>query len=170
MTKEEVSRLAGEVLSGVNRVIETLGAFAPQGDALITNNTEISDEDVVFYGRIASALSLLRACANRLVLLSTENGAHSEVRVKQHNQLPTDDEKPPRRPKSKPGSVVAWILKRLTKYPHTAMKKADLVRLGVAAGFSDPALYHQIVKLLASGQIVANEDHTLSPPPNQPTS
>jgi hypothetical protein len=168
MNKEEVSRLAGECLTGVNRVIETLGALAPQGDALLTAG-EMSNEDAAFFGRISSALSLLRACSNRLILLSTENGALSEIRVKHRGKLPTDPSTDPRsstsamerraRTRAK-GGVAKWVLQRMAKLPRP-ISKSELVALGVTAGISDPALYHQINNLIGSGQILVNDQKQL---------
>jgi hypothetical protein len=167
MNREETYRLAMEVLSGVNRVIETFQPLAPEGEALLTSETRISDDDALFYGRVSSALSLLRACSNRLMTLAHETGLAPkliEVQASRRGdaaRLPTDEDAPRVRERRKPGEVEKWILKRLSK-PNVAMNKADLVRAGMAAGISDPALYHQITKLVALGKIIQGADHRLS--------
>jgi hypothetical protein len=174
MNKEEVARLSAEALTGVNRVIETFEYLAPQGDALIRSEIRMSDDDALFYGRVASALSLLRACANRLILLSTENSVPPSPKLIEHQparrrsvgrdssarKLPTDDDEPPKshwRGKTSKGPigvprVAAWIVKRLGRAP-MPLSKNELVHDGMTAGISNPAIYHQIKKLLERGQI-----------------
>jgi len=185
MNKEEVAALALETLTGVNRVIEQFEYLAPQGDALIRSETRMSDDDALFYGRVASALSLLRACANRLILLSTENavpspklieikasprrkhaGADDSTRTAASAKLPTDDEPPKKKqvwrgrgPQGVP-RVAAWVIKRLERAP-MPLAKNELVQYGMTAGISNPALYHQINKLLARGEIKKNSEDKL---------
>ena len=180
MKAEEVFRLSTEVLGGINRVIETFETLAPQGDALLTSEARISDDDALFFGRVSSALSLLRACANRLILLAGETGQAPkliEVRVSRNDKLPTERDKPVSQHKSieemkaerkkkhekrhtPSGMIAAFIMKRLGRAT-IPIRKAELVRSGMEQGFSDPAIYHQITKLVAAKKIHQDGNNNL---------
>jgi len=189
MKIEEVYRLSTEVLGGINRVIETFETLAPQGDALLMSETRVSDDDALFFGRVSSALSVLRACANRLILLAGETGLSPkliEVRVSRNDKLPTERDQPikhqltieslkeERKHKGKrrravaKGLIESFIMKRLGRAT-IPLKKAELVRSGMEQGFSDPAIYHQISRLVAAGKIHQDGNHNLwldrEPPP-----
>ena len=183
MKTEEVYRLSAEVLGGINRVIETFEPLAPQGEALLVSEARVSDDDALFYGRVSSALSLLRACANRLILLGVETG-HSpkliEVRVSRNDKLPTERDQPvnkhhtieslkeerkqerkgKRRRAVAKGLIESFILKRLGR-ASIPLRKAEVVRSGMEQGFSDPAIYHQITRLIAAGKIHQDGNHNL---------
>jgi hypothetical protein len=172
MNREETFRLTQEVLTGINRVIETFHSLAPEGDALLTSENRVSDDDALFYGRVASALSMLRACANRLMLLMQQTGMAPKLIEAPRSPipLPSNEERPIRvvrggrilrrrtpRPK---GYISDWLLKKLGHSP-VPMLKSDLVRLGVAAGMSDPSLYHWISRFEKTGQIMTNGEGRL---------
>ena len=182
MKTEEVFRLSTEVLGGINRVIETFETLTPQGEALLISEARVSDDDALFYGRVSSALSLLRACANRLILLAGETG-HSpkliEVRVSRNDKLPTERDQPikhhtidslkeerkqehkgKRRRAVAKGLIESFILKRLGR-ASIPLRKAEVVRSGMEQGFSDPAIYHQISRLVAAGKIHQDGNHNL---------
>jgi hypothetical protein len=174
MNREETFRLTQEVLTGINRVIETFHSLAPEGDALLTSETRVSDDDALFYGRVASAVSMLRACANRLMRIVQQTGMAPAkfIELQPHSPipLPSNEEKPvrvvrgghilKRRTPRPRGFIADWLLKKLGHSP-MPMLKSDLVRLGVAAGMSDPSLYHWISRFEKTGQIKTNGEGRL---------
>jgi hypothetical protein len=176
MDKTEAFRLTQEALGGVNRVIATFESLAPQGDALLLSQAGISDDDALFFGRVSSALALLRATANRLVQLSTEIGVGPKLiemtpqpkhYAKEPKQTLNDKAKlaaiaaanAKRRAHAK-GYVSDWILKRLARAP-MPLRKSELVAYGVEHGLSDPALYHNINRLIGEKRILVNDETKL---------